>query len=70
MVNPLDKLSPREREILRLVAHGRANKQIATELQPPCAEGTVKVHLKRAYVELGVANRAEAAALWVRLGGD
>lgn len=70
MLTPLDKLSPREQQILRLVAQGRASKQIAAELQPPCAEGTVKVHLKRAYLELGVRNRAEAAAVWVRCGGE
>lgn len=70
MVTPLDKLSPRDREILRLVARGLPTKQIARELDPPCAAGTVKTHLKRVYVALGVANRAEAAALWVRAGGE
>lgn len=70
MLTPLDRLSSREQQVLRLVTQGRANKQIATELQPPCSEGTVKVHLRDIYAELGVSNRAEAAAMWIRCGGD
>ena len=69
MVNPLDKLSLREREILRLVAKGLANKEIAVALEPVCSAETVKTHLKDIYRKLDVRNRAGAAVLWVGLSG-
>jgi len=65
----IERLSPRERAIVELVAQGRANKQIAAALDPPCKEETVKAHLRNIYAKLGVANRAEAVAAWVRYGG-
>jgi DNA-binding NarL/FixJ family response regulator len=69
-INPFEGFSARKRSVLRLVAKGRANKQIAAELDPPCKEETVKTYLRTIYAELGVANRAEAAALWVRWSED
>jgi DNA-binding NarL/FixJ family response regulator len=51
-------LTPRELEILRLVAAGKSNSRIATELW--VAEQTVKFHLSNIYRKLGVANRTEA----------
>lgn len=62
------QLSLRDREIMRLVAKGLANKQIALGLEPPCSEETVKGHLKAIYLKLGVKNRAEATAEWIRSG--
>ncbi len=56
---PDGQLSPREREVLRHVADGLANKEIAKKLF--ISEVTVKVHLRHIYKKLGVRNRTEAA---------
>jgi DNA-binding NarL/FixJ family response regulator len=56
-------LSTREREVVRLVARGLANKQIATRLG--ITERTVKAHLGSIFRQLGVADRT-SAALWAR----
>jgi DNA-binding NarL/FixJ family response regulator len=48
-------LSPREREIAELVARGERNKEIAWQLG--LAEGTVKLHISRAFKKLRVGNR-------------
>jgi DNA-binding NarL/FixJ family response regulator len=53
-----DKLSPRELEILLLVARGMSNRQIALALT--LAEATVKRHLANLYPKLGVSSRSEA----------
>jgi len=58
-------LTPREREIARLVAAGMSNKQIARAAG--IAEGTVKMHLYNIYQKLGVTNRAALAVLANRL---
>ncbi|MDO8382965.1 MAG: response regulator transcription factor [Microbacterium sp.] len=58
-----DPLSPREREVLTLVAEGMANKQIARALG--ITERTVKAHLGNAYRQIGVADRT-SAAMWLR----
>jgi DNA-binding NarL/FixJ family response regulator len=55
-------LTPREHEILGLVAQGRSNAEIAKELG--ISEPTVKGHLWRLYRKIGVTNRT-AAARWV-----
>jgi DNA-binding NarL/FixJ family response regulator len=55
-------LTPREREVLALVAEGLANKQIARRLG--IAEKTVKAHLTRVFAALDVTDRTQAA-LWV-----
>jgi DNA-binding NarL/FixJ family response regulator len=52
-------LTPRELEILRLVADGSANSQIAHELW--VTEQTVKFHLSNVYRKLGVSNRTQAS---------
>ena len=54
-------LTPRELEVLRLVARGRANKQIARELG--ISERTVKAHLTSVMQSIGVRDRV-GAALW------
>jgi DNA-binding CsgD family transcriptional regulator/tetratricopeptide (TPR) repeat protein len=59
-------LTPREREVLLLVADGRTNRQIAAKLY--ISEKTASVHVSRILGKLGVANRAEAAAVAHRLG--
>ncbi|MGD0166780.1 MAG: LuxR C-terminal-related transcriptional regulator [Gaiellaceae bacterium] len=56
---PADRLSKREREVLRLIADGRSNKEIADTLF--ISPVTVKVHLRHIYEKLGVRNRMEAA---------
>ncbi|MCW2819877.1 MAG: liaR 5 [Marmoricola sp.] len=60
---PQDQLSPREVEVLRLVARGLANKQVARALG--ITERTVKAHLGRVFRQIGVADRT-SAALWAR----
>lgn len=56
-------LSAREQEVLRLVAQGLANKQIARRLG--ISERTVKAHLTNVFSALGVSDRTQAA-LWAR----
>ena len=53
-----DSLSPRELEVLRLVAKGKANKEIGTALHISTA--TVKTHLIHIYAKLGVVDRTSA----------
>lgn len=61
--SPADALSARELQVLRLVAEGLANKQIARRLE--IAERTVKVHVGNIFRRIGVADRT-SAALWAR----
>jgi DNA-binding NarL/FixJ family response regulator len=56
-------LSDREREVLRLVARGLANKQIARSLG--ISEATVKAHVGNVFRRIGVGDRT-SAALWAR----
>ncbi|HEV7678818.1 MAG TPA: helix-turn-helix transcriptional regulator [Candidatus Dormibacteraeota bacterium] len=56
-------LSPREREIARLVAEGHANKTIASSLH--ISAWTVNTHLRRVFAKLGVSSRT---AMVARLG--
>jgi DNA-binding NarL/FixJ family response regulator len=58
---PEDAMSPRELEVLRLVAKGLANKQIGRRLG--ISERTVKAHLGRVFRQLDVTDRT-SAALW------
>lgn len=60
------RLSPREREVLQLVANGFENKQVATELA--LSEATVKTYMRGIFERLDVASRAEAVAVGLRLG--
>jgi FixJ family two-component response regulator len=59
----LARLTPREREVLDMVAEGRLNKQIAADLG--VAEKTVKVHRARVMRKLGVRTVAELVRLVV-----
>src|SRR6185503_11087329 len=56
-------LTAREAEIVRMLAHGLRNKEVAAELG--ISEGTVKVHLHRIYEKLGVDGRVELL-LWAQ----
>lgn len=59
----LNKLSPREIEVVDHVLQGKSNKQIA--LQLGITERTVEFHLKNVYTKLGIGSRMELAVkLW------
>lgn len=60
------QLSPREREILNLLAAGLGNKQIAWQLK--ISEHTVKFHVTSIFNKLNVSSRAQAVAVGVRRG--
>jgi DNA-binding CsgD family transcriptional regulator len=64
---PLSRLTPREREVLDLLATGATNKTIATTLF--ITEKTASVHVSHLLAKLDVANRGEAAASARRLVG-
>lgn len=59
-------LSPREGEVLQLVAQGATNKQIADSLF--ISENTVKTHLRNIMEKLHLANRSQATAYAVKRG--
>jgi NarL family two-component system response regulator LiaR len=62
---PLDRLTPREREVLALIAEGATNRQIGAALY--MAEKTASVHVSRILSKLGVRSRTQAAAVAHRL---
>jgi DNA-binding NarL/FixJ family response regulator len=61
---PLDNagLTPRETQVLALMAKGASNHDISTRLF--ISNGTVKAHVKHILRKLGAANRAEAVSRW------
>jgi DNA-binding NarL/FixJ family response regulator len=59
-----DRLSRREAEVLELLARGLTNSQIAAALG--VTVHAVKFHLAAIYRKLGVANRTEAAGIYLR----
>jgi DNA-binding NarL/FixJ family response regulator len=61
-----EPLTPREIEVLRLLAQGRANKQIARELG--VGEETVKTHVSNILGKLQTASRTQAALHAIRIG--
>ena len=61
-----EKLTERETDVLRLLAQGRANKEIALELG--IGEKTVKTHVSSILAKLGVPSRTQAALYAVRIG--
>lgn len=62
--SPLLDLSPRQREVLRLVSQGKLNKEIAHRLG--MTEGTVKSHVRNILRKLDVGNRTQAAHLFLQ----
>jgi len=61
-----EPLTGRETDVLKLIARGRANKQIARELF--VATSTVKTHVNNLYRKLGVSSRTQAALYAARVG--
>jgi DNA-binding CsgD family transcriptional regulator len=61
-----ERLSPREQEILRLVATGRTNQQIGAEIR--LSPGTVRNYVGRLFRKLGVSGRTQAAIRAIELG--
>jgi DNA-binding NarL/FixJ family response regulator len=59
-------LTARERDVLREIAEGRSNREIARSLS--LSEKTVKTHVSNVLMKLGVADRTQAALLAVRRG--
>lgn len=64
--SPLSQLSPRQREVLALLALGMDNDTIATRLY--ISRNTVKFHVRTIYERLGVHNRVEAARVLAGAG--
>ncbi len=64
--SPFSELTPRESEILSLLAEGQSNKAIARNLG--ISDGTVKLHVKAILRKLGVHSRVEAAVIAVEHG--
>lgn len=62
----LAQLSPRELDVLRLVAKGRSNKEIGAELN--VVEGTVKIHVTNLLAKLRVADRTQAIVVAIQRG--
>ena len=64
--DPISELTPRELDVLRLVAAGKPNKQIAAVLV--ISERTVRTHVSRILRKLGLSSRTQAALWAVREG--
>ncbi len=62
-VTPVSRLSPRENDILREIARGASNKEIARTLQ--IAETTVKIHVQHILRKLNLTSRVQAAVFAV-----
>lgn len=63
---PLEPLSPREQQVLELMAQGRPNKEIARQLG--ISEHTVKFHVNSIFARLHVSSRTEAVVQATRSG--
>ncbi|MGB8698147.1 MAG: response regulator transcription factor [Thermosynechococcaceae cyanobacterium] len=62
----MDRLTPREMEVLALLSQGLSNKAIATRLH--LSEHTVKFHVGSIFEKLGASSRTEAVAIGLRQG--
>ena len=66
-LEPSDQiLTPREIEVLRMIAAGLGNKEIASKLT--ISEHTVKFHISSIFAKLGASSRTEAVTLGIRRG--
>jgi DNA-binding NarL/FixJ family response regulator len=65
-VEPFESLTPREVDVLRLLARGLPNKSIAATLG--ISDQTVKFHVAAIYGKLGASNRTDASRRALRLG--
>jgi DNA-binding NarL/FixJ family response regulator len=63
---PSERLSPREREVLELLAQGQTNREIAQHLTVSLS--TVKIHVEHILAKLGVSDRTQAAVRAIELG--
>jgi len=61
-----EELTPSEQKILRAIVAGKANKEIAFDLN--VSENTVKTHVKNVFEKLGVSDRTSAATLAIKRG--
>jgi DNA-binding NarL/FixJ family response regulator len=61
-----DTLTPRETEVLTLIARGRSNREIAAELY--LSEPTVKTHITRIFAKLGARDRVQTVVLAYEAG--
>ena len=66
-VDPMDSLTDREMDVLRLIATGLSNKQIAGQLF--ISEETVKVHIRNLLRKLNVHSRVAATVLFFERNG-
>jgi DNA-binding CsgD family transcriptional regulator len=62
-MKPRPSLSSRQREIMRLILRGKADKEISTALG--ISKGTLKNHLARIFLKLGANSRAHAVAIFL-----
>ena len=62
----LEALTPRESEVLTLIAHGLSGEDVAAELV--ISQATLKTHVARILMKLGVRDRAQAVAMAYRTG--
>ncbi|HEY5192995.1 MAG TPA: response regulator transcription factor [Solirubrobacteraceae bacterium] len=62
------RLSPRHSQILALIAQGRRNEEIASELG--LSQNTIKFHIQALYLRLEVRNRVQAANQYAQIIGD
>jgi DNA-binding NarL/FixJ family response regulator len=63
-LSKLGRLTPRQQEVLELMAQGKSNRDIAQEMGR--SEHTVKAHLAVIFRALGVSNRVEATLVGLR----
>jgi DNA-binding NarL/FixJ family response regulator len=63
---PIESLTPREVEVLRLLSQGQTNPQIAQNLM--VSRGTVKIHVQHIISKLGVSDRTQAAVRAIEAG--
>ena len=66
MIETMEELTPREVEVLRLLADGLGNKEVALRLG--ISDHTVKFHISSILAKLGAGSRTEAVTLGIRMG--